>query len=223
MELALQVVSSHHLGALDIEKALSVQEFLVKRLLPHAATEAEALMSSNCPRLFLLDGCSLNLTLGPLSSRLRTKSPGSRFLALLPPPRSDKSEMMLLFHWGIEGFVTLHDKWKRQLPKAAMALLRGRLWVPSEVLLAFAKQMKTLLDRQLLAGQSLTAREGQVLQLLFRHYTNKEIACQLNITERTAKYHVSNLLSKLGLEKRRNLLVLETSATPFRNALPNNA
>src|SRR2546422_8594357 len=39
MALALQVVSSHHLGALDIEKALSVQEFLVKRLLPHAATE----------------------------------------------------------------------------------------------------------------------------------------------------------------------------------------
>jgi len=60
MALTLQVVSSHHLGALDIEKALSVQEVLVKRLLPHAATEAEALKRSNCPRLFLLDGCSLN-------------------------------------------------------------------------------------------------------------------------------------------------------------------
>src|SRR5207249_9365186 len=93
MALALQVVSYHHLGALDIEKALSVQEFLVKRLLPHAATEAEALKWSHCPRVFLPDGCSLNLTLGPLSSRLRTNSPGSRFLALLPSPRSDKSEM----------------------------------------------------------------------------------------------------------------------------------
>jgi len=53
MALALQVVSSHHLGALDIEKALSVQELLVKRLLPHAASEAETLKRSNCPRLFL--------------------------------------------------------------------------------------------------------------------------------------------------------------------------
>jgi len=131
--------------------------------------------------------------------------------------------MMLLFHWGIEGFVTLHEKWKREIPKATMALLLGRLWVPSEVMLAFVKQMKTLLDRQLLAGESLTTREGQVLQLLFRHLTNKEIACQLNITERTAKYHVSNLLRKLGLENRRNLLVLETSSTSFRNALPNNS
>jgi DNA-binding CsgD family transcriptional regulator len=223
MALALQVVSSHHLGALDIEKALSVQEVLVRRLLPHAATEAEALKRPNCPRLFLLDGCSLNLALGPLSGRLRTNSPGSRFLALLPPPRSDKSELMLLFHWGIEGFVTLHEKWKRELPKAAMALLRGELWVPSEVLLAFVKQMKTLLDKQLLAGQSLTAREGQVLQLLFRHLTNKEIAWQLNITERTAKYHVSNLLRKLGLENRRNLMVFKASAASFRNALTSNS
>jgi len=111
-----------------------------------------------------------------------------------------------LFYWGIDGFVTLHKKWKTELPKAAFALLRGRLWVPSEVLLAFVKQMKTLLDRQLLAGQSLTAREGQVLQLLYRHLTNKDIAHELSISERTAKFHVSNVLRKLGLENRRNLL-----------------
>src|ERR1700751_2928964 len=124
MALALQVVSSHHLGALDIEKALSVQEFLVKLLLPHAATEAEALKWSNCPRLFLLDGCSLNLALGPMSSRLRASSPGSKFLALLPPHRGAEGDLMPLFHWGIDGFVILHQRWKTELPKATMALLR---------------------------------------------------------------------------------------------------
>jgi len=207
MALALQVVSSHLLGAHDIEQALSVQEVLVKLLLPHAASEAETLKRSNCPRLFLLDGCSLKLPLGPLSGRLRANSPGSKFLALLPPERSGESETMLLFHWGIDGFVTLHKKWKTELPKAALVLIRGGIWVPSEVLLAFVKQMKTLLDRQLRAGQSLTVREGQVLQLLFRHLTNKDIAHQLNIGERTAKFHVSNVLRKLGIENRRNLLV----------------
>jgi DNA-binding NarL/FixJ family response regulator len=207
MARALQVVSSHLLGALEIEQALSVQQSLGKLLLPHAASEAETLKRPNCPRLFLLDGCSMNLPLGPLSGRLRANSPGSKFLALLPPDRSGESEMMLLFHWGIDGFVTLHKKWKTELPKAAVAVLRGELWVPSEVLLAFVKQMKTLLDKQLLAGQTLTAREGQVLQLLFRHLTNKEIAHQLNISKRTARFHVSNVLSKLGLENRRNLRV----------------
>ena len=206
MALALQVVSSHHLGALDIEKALSVQELLLKRLLPHAASEAETLKRSNCPRLFLLDGCSLNLPLGPLSGRLRANSPGSKFLALLPPDKSTESEMMLLFYWGIDGFVTLHKNWKTELRKAALAILRGTLWVPSQVLLAFVKQMKTLLDTQLSAGQSLTARESQVLQLLFRHLTNKEIAYQLNICDRTAQFHVSNILRKLGIETRSNLL-----------------
>jgi len=206
MALALQVVSSHHLGALDLEKALSVQELLVKRLLPHAAGEAETLKRSNCPRLFLLDGCSLNLPLGPLSGRLRANSPGSKFLALLPPDRSTESEMLLLFYWGIDGFVTLHKKWKTELRQAALAILQGRLWVPSQVLLAFVKQMKILLDTQLSAGQSLTARESQVLQLLFRHLTNKEIAYQLNISDRTAQFHASNVLRKLGIETRSNLL-----------------
>ncbi len=181
MALALQVVSSHLLGALDIEQALSVQEGLVKLLLPHAASEAETLERPNCPRLFLLDGCSLNLTLGPLSGRLHANSPGSKFLALLPPDRSGESEMMLLFHWGIDGFVTLHKKWKTELPKATMALLGGRLWVPSEVLLAFVKQMKTLLDRQLLAGQSLTAREGQVLPIFSRNSDSKTAGTSLTV------------------------------------------
>jgi DNA-binding CsgD family transcriptional regulator len=207
MDLALQVVSSHLLGARDIEQALSVQEVLGKLLLPHAASEAETLRLPNCPRLFLLDGCSLNLALGPITSRLRVNSPGSKFLALLPPHRSSAREIMPLFHWGIDGFVTLHQTWKTELPIATMALLRGRFWVPSQVQQEFIKLMKTLLERQLLAGQSLTAREGQVLQLLFRHLTNKEIAHQLNIGERTAKFHVSNLLRKLGIDNRKNLLV----------------
>ena len=217
MALGLQIVSSHLLGALDIEKALSVQDSLVKLLRPHAASEAEILKRPNCPRLFLLDGCSINLALGPLSGRLRTHAPGSKFLALLPPDRSSESEMMLLFYWGIDGFVTLQKKWKTELPKAVLALLQGRLWVPSEVLLTFVRQMKTVLDKQLLAGQSLTARESQVLQLLFRRLTNKEIACQLDIGERTAKFHVSNVLSKLGLETRRNLVLITDAQEGIEN------
>src|SRR5260221_7740673 len=153
MALALQVVSSNLLGVLDIEKALSVKEGLVNSRLPHAASEADTLKRPNCPRLFLLDGCSINLPLGPLSSRLRAHSPGSKFLALLPPDKSDQSEMMLLFNWGIDGFVTLHKKWKAELPKAAVALLQSRPLGAPEVLLAFVKPVKALLGRQLLAGQ----------------------------------------------------------------------
>jgi hypothetical protein len=49
--------------------------------------------------------------------------------------------------------------------------------------------------------------EGAGLDLrLLRRLTNKEIARQLNISERTAKFHVANVVGKLGLGNRRNLL-----------------
>jgi DNA-binding CsgD family transcriptional regulator len=206
MALALQVVSSHRLGVLDIESALSIQPTLVDRLLPHAASEADALKRPDFPRLFLLDGCSLTFPLGPLSGRLRANSPGSKFLVLLAPERNAVDKMVCLLHWGIEGILELDEKWQTELQKAVVAVLGDRLWVPPEVLLAFAQEMRILLDKQLLPGHSLTARESQVLQLLFRRLTNKEIARELEISERTAKFHVCNLLNKLGLENRRDLL-----------------
>ena len=206
MPLAVQVVSSHLLGVLDIQSALSAEHRLVEQLVPHAGSEVEALKPPNFPRLFLLDGCSLTSPLGPLSSRLRANSPGSKFLALLAPNRVSEAEMIGLFHWGIDGMLVLDDDWKSELLKATFALLANRLWVPPKVLLAFIRQMKALLDRQLLPGQLLTGRESQVLQLLFRRLTNKEIAFDLKISERTAKFHVCNVLNKLGLENRKNLL-----------------
>jgi DNA-binding NarL/FixJ family response regulator len=206
MALALQVVSSHRLGVLDIENALSIEPTLVERLLPHAASEVDALKRPALPRLFLLDGCSLTSPLGPLSGRLRANSPGSKFVVLLAPERNALAEMVRLLHWGIDGILELDEKWQTELQKAVLAVLGDRLWVPPEVLLAFAQEMRILLDKQLLPGHSLTARESQVLQLLFRRLTNKEIARELEISVRTAKFHVCNVLNKLGLENRRNLL-----------------
>jgi DNA-binding CsgD family transcriptional regulator len=48
----------------------------------------------------------------------------------------------------------------------------------------------------------LTPREWEVLALLREGLTNKQIAARLGITERGAKYHVSEILSKLGLKER---------------------
>lgn len=52
-------------------------------------------------------------------------------------------------------------------------------------------------DRESGLLEPLTAREEEVLQLLAQGKTNKEIAAELVITERTVKFHVSSILRKM--------------------------
>jgi DNA-binding NarL/FixJ family response regulator len=51
-------------------------------------------------------------------------------------------------------------------------------------------------------GAELTTRELEILRLLGAGKSNKEIAAELQISERTARTHVSNILGKLGLTSR---------------------
>jgi DNA-binding CsgD family transcriptional regulator len=48
----------------------------------------------------------------------------------------------------------------------------------------------------------LTLREEEVLRLMAEGLRNKEIAAQLGISERTATFHVGNVLAKLGADGR---------------------
>jgi DNA-binding CsgD family transcriptional regulator len=49
---------------------------------------------------------------------------------------------------------------------------------------------------------ALTPREAETLQLVAFGLSNKEIAARLGITERTAAFHVGNVLAKLGADGR---------------------
>ena len=50
--------------------------------------------------------------------------------------------------------------------------------------------------------ETLTDREDQVLDLLAHGKSNQAIAVALTITERTVKFHVSSIMSKLGAHNR---------------------
>jgi DNA-binding CsgD family transcriptional regulator len=62
----------------------------------------------------------------------------------------------------------------------------------------------------------LTPREAEVLTLLARGYTNREIAATLVISARTAGVHVSHILRKLGAPNRREAAAIAHRLSPPR-------
>jgi DNA-binding NarL/FixJ family response regulator len=57
-------------------------------------------------------------------------------------------------------------------------------------------------------GAELTAREREVLALLSRGLSNKQIAQRLAISDHTAKFHVNGILGKLGAATRTEAVVI---------------
>jgi len=57
-------------------------------------------------------------------------------------------------------------------------------------------------------GAELTAREREVLALLSRGLSNKQIAQRLDISDHTAKFHVNGILGKLGAATRTEAVVI---------------
>lgn len=48
----------------------------------------------------------------------------------------------------------------------------------------------------------LTKREKQIFELLIDNYSTKDIADRLNISEKTVRNHISNVIQKLGVTSR---------------------
>jgi DNA-binding NarL/FixJ family response regulator len=95
--------------------------------------------------------------------------------------------------------------------QAVEVVIRGSIWAPRRLL-------STMIDRLLthsapttdLAAAILSPRERQVLTLIMTARSNREIAEELGIEERTVKAHVTSLMRKTGAENRVSLSVQAT-------------
>lgn len=58
-----------------------------------------------------------------------------------------------------------------------------------------------------MSSNILTKREKKVFELLVQNKTTKEIANELNISEKTVRNHVSNAMQKLGCKARAGAVI----------------
>jgi DNA-binding NarL/FixJ family response regulator len=100
---------------------------------------------------------------------------------------------------GASGYL-LKDSDADEVSAAIRAAHRGELPLDP----AIARELTSSLRSESRAAPDaeLTARELEVLRLLGAGRANKEIAAELQISERTARTHVSSILSKLDLTSR---------------------
>jgi len=82
---------------------------------------------------------------------------------------------------------------REALLTAVRAVAQGHRWLPPEIAQRLAER---------LGRPEPSPREQEVLLLIARGNSNKEIATHLNLSEETVKRHVSNLIEKLGVHDR---------------------
>src|SRR5215216_4823309 len=93
---------------------------------------------------------------------------------------------------GARGYL-LKDMLREGLIEAIRAVHSGQRRIPAEVAERLAERM---------TRTNLTTREMEVLELIVKGRSNKEIAAQLGVAEGTVKIHINNILSKLGVSDR---------------------
>ena len=104
---------------------------------------------------------------------------------------------------GMVGYL-LKDCTPDELASAVRDVYAGKTTFPPEYMQAALRVAENLNSRQF----QLSEREQEVLALIVRGFSNRQIAQNLTLGESTVKFHVSNILSKLGVATRAEAVAL---------------
>ncbi|MBF6594833.1 MAG: response regulator transcription factor [Thermaceae bacterium] len=119
---------------------------------------------------------------------------------------SDENRATQMLSGGAKG-VLLRASEPEVLSAALQAVARGLVIVePALLNLILPEPSQAELEPTPLT-EELTARELEVLHLLAAGLSNKAIAGRLEFSEHTAKFHVAQILNKLGVESRTEAVV----------------
>lgn len=142
-----------------------------------------------------------------LIGRVRAQNPSARLVVV--GQAVDERSAFPLLRLGIKGLLT-YAELPGQFARALEAVAGGGFWIPRAILSRFVESVISRSSSPRVSSGSvrLTRREREVLIELLGHLSNKEIAEKLGLTERTVKFHVSNLLVKHDVMRRADLILL---------------
>lgn len=174
----------------------------------HTVTLEELIAQKPAQRVapvFVVDREGIDLPVSECLRLLRERYPNARVLVLDEAQPVEQTARLLAL--GVHGFVPFAQI-DEKLTLAVERISRGELWFSPDVLEAYARgsiaSLKAV-NQSAAAGQAITQRESQIIELVKRRLSNKEIAEALNIQESTVKFHLSNIFSKLQLNRRSEL------------------
>ena len=141
-------------------------------------------------------------------------------LIVIGPEGNDETVMEAIIA-GARAYLDL-TAGPEMVRKAIEEVISGSIWAPRRLLSRLIDRMLAVSDTSLInANPHLTDRERQVLELILMARSNREIAHQLGIEERTVKAHVGRLMRKAGAENRVDLSMraLHSPMTPNANII----
>ena len=203
------LLSPHPLVLEEFQRVLSRPGFrVISRQLD--STLAPDLRRLAVPRalIYVVDAHAARPATGALITNILDQFPAARLLVVAEKFNDTNSYSLLRL--GAKGLLTYAEA-RDQLPRALPLVAAGGFWVPRSVLSDFVDSILSNVHSRRLkidTATDLSRREQEVLEVLLENLANKEIASKLNISERTVKFHVSNLLNKFGVRRRADLILL---------------
>lgn len=127
--------------------------------------------------------------------------PQAHILALTSYSESDK--ILMAMQAGALGYI-LKNARPEDLLQAIREVNQGKVFIQPVILQQILRhQVKPAIE----SDEDLTSREYEILKLVARGATNDEIAIQFDISKRTVNVHITNIMSKLHLVNRAQMVL----------------
>ena len=149
------------------------------------------------PDIAILDVAMPRMTGLQAARHIREQAPDVQVLLL--SMHDDERYLLEALKAGANGYV-LKRAADTDLVEAVRSVARGGSFISPHAEGTLMK--KVLDDPEGDPTEKLTPREREVVKLIAEAYTNKEIAAILNLAEKTVESHRANVLAKLGMRDR---------------------